>query len=110
MGELSERQTESQRLLAGRVSAYRDRHRLTLQALADRLGWHIAMLSRVLNGVTGMRPYQEAGFRDLLATEDLTARQGELVTMISQMRPGEIEAVSQILQIMQNLRRSPEQD
>lgn len=110
MDEINERQTESQRQLARRVSSYRERHNLTLQALADGFGWHIATLSRVLNGVTGMRPYQEAQFRDLLTRQDLTVRQGELATMIGQMRPGEIEAASQILQIMQDLRRSAEQD
>jgi len=105
-----DRQTDGQRRLAQRVSAYRERHKLTLQSLADRLGWHIATLSRVLNGVTGMRPHQEAHFRELLTTEDLTFRQGELVTMIGQMRPGEIEAAAQILQIMQNLRGLVKQD
>jgi transcriptional regulator with XRE-family HTH domain len=106
----AERQTESQRLLARRVAAYKARHKLTLQQLAERLGWHYATLSRVINGATGMRPKQEEQFRDLVTSEDLTVRQEELASMIEQMRPREVEAASQILQIMQNLRRSVEQD
>jgi transcriptional regulator with XRE-family HTH domain len=105
----TERQTESQRLLARRVAAYKTRHKLTLQKLAERLGWNYATLSRVINGATGMRPKQEAQFRELVTSEDLTVRQDELVSMIERMRPKEIEAASQILQIMQNLRPSTEQ-
>lgn len=103
-------QTEAQRQLAGRVLSYKARRGLSLQALAAELGWHYTTLHRVLKEKTGMRPHQEEQLRDLLARRDLTVRQEELATLIGQMRPEEIEAASQILQIMQNMRRLGERD
>lgn len=110
MSKLGDLQTEEQRHLAGRVLSYMAKRRLTLQAVASELGWHYTTLHRVLKEKTGMRPHQEEDLRDLLARRDLTFRQEELATMIRQMRPDEIDAASQILQIMQNMRGSAQRD
>lgn len=99
----SERQSAEQRLLAEQIRAFRTRQKRVLADVAAELGWTTSTLSRVLNGKTGMSVRQERSLRNLLDTDGLTGRQDDLVRLISTLRPPQLGAASQILQIMQNL-------
>ncbi|WP_027520540.1 hypothetical protein [Bradyrhizobium sp. Ec3.3] len=104
MGMINNLQTEAQRQLAGRVLFYKARRGLSLQKLAAELAWNYTTLHRVLKEKTGMRPHQEERLQEFLARQDLTVRQEELARLITQLGPEEVDAASQILHIMQNMR------
>jgi transcriptional regulator with XRE-family HTH domain len=100
-----ERQTAHQRELADRVQSYRRRHGMSQKEIAAGIGCSVATVSRLLNGEIGMAAHHENAFRNLLAVDELTARQEDLATMIAEMRLGELDATLKILQIMQDLRK-----